>query len=246
MKSVLRYIGMKDINIKEFGLNSETIYCEPFSGSFNTGFKLYENGYTGQLIYNDLDEKVVNFWECIKEDNERLLNRIEQLNNILKSHFTDLERNRTLDNWYHSSDKYKAAAAEYVYRQYLTMDGLKWSFKNSIADRIDFYLFQEALQNIKLNNLDYKDIINKYDSNDTFFLIDPPYDICRVSNYYRCECNKFNHTELAEIVCSIKGNWLLTYNDNSNIRNLYKQYNIREVTRQLFGRKYTELYITKD
>ncbi|MBO5387269.1 MAG: DNA adenine methylase [Lachnospiraceae bacterium] len=246
MKSILKYIGMKDINLVDYGFSNPTLYCEPFGGSFNTGFKLIEQGYKGESIYNDIDEKVVNFWECIKENNNKVLDRVVQLNNIVKNQFTDSEREMTLANWYQSLDKYKRAAAEFTYRQYLTMDGLKWSVRDTIIDEIDFYLSQEALKSVEICNKDYKEIIGRYDSKDTFFLIDPPYDIDRVSRYYRGDCRKFKHEELANIVKTLEGNWLLTYNDNERIRELYRGFDIKEIKRQLFGRAYTELYITRE
>ena len=245
MKSILKYIGMKEVNLQEFGFKNETIYCEPFSGSFNNGLKMYENGFRDKLIYNDLDEQVTNFWVCVKENNVELLNRINQLNNILKNYFTDSERNNTLERWLKSTNNIKRAAAEFIYRQYLTIDGLKWNIKDNITDSFDFYLHEEAFKHIEINNIDYKDIILKYDSENTFFFIDPPYDIARASKYYRGNDKGFNHSELANIIKNLKGNWLLTYNDNYNIRELYKDYKIKKHTRKLFGKDYTELYITK-
>lgn len=245
MESVLKYIGMKDIDLSIYNINNYKKYCEPFGGSFNTGFKLIEQGYEGKLIYNDLDSRVVNFWNCLKEDYHGLCCRCNQLNNIIQSSYFDADKVNKLDEWETSEDLFKQAAAEFIYRQYLTINGLSWTFKQDVADKFDFYLFKEALLRINISNKSYNEIIQELDTKDTFYLIDPPYDIKRVSRYYRVS-DKFDHEKLRDTIKEIEGNWLLTYNDNRKIRNLYKDYNISKNTRKLFGKSYTELYITKD
>lgn len=246
MKSILRYIGMKDINLNNYDINSYKTYCEPFGGSFNTGFRLIEKEYKGKLIYNDLDKEVVNFWECIKENGEKVYNRFVSLNTILKQYFTDEERNRTLQIWSKSEDKFKRAAAEYIYREHITAEDLKWHFKEESTELLDMYLTSEMLNehNVKINNLDYKDIIQKVNTEDTFIMVDPPYKNCKYNKVYRCNSSKFQHEELAEILKDFKGKWLLTYNDNEYIRNLYKEYQIKEVKNQMLGNDYIELHIT--
>ena len=56
MYSVLNYIGKKEVELLEDMevLNIET-YCEPFSGSFNTGFKLIDKGYNTKYILKYLN-----------------------------------------------------------------------------------------------------------------------------------------------------------------------------------------------
>ena len=48
MHSVLNYIGKKDIDLSKYNIDNYKVYCEPFSGSFNTGFELMETGFKGK------------------------------------------------------------------------------------------------------------------------------------------------------------------------------------------------------
>lgn len=245
MKTVLKYIGMKDINLETYGLkSSHKIYCEPFSGSFNTGLKLHEQGHINRLIYNDIDERVVNFWIQLRDNEDELLNNIENTYNKIEG-MTDKEKEETLQKLSNSINSIDRATSEFIYREYLNMSGNNWQKRRPNIDKFDFYLCSEAFKDIDINNEDYSLILQRYDSEDTFFLIDPPYDISRVNTYYRGDYRRFNHDKLAECIKQLKGDWLLTYNDNQHIRELYKDCNIQEVHREIYGRTYVELYITK-
>ena len=66
MYSVLNYIGKKEVNLLEDMMVLDMkVYCEPFSGSYNTGFKLIDTGYKAKYILNDLDENVYNYLNYI-------------------------------------------------------------------------------------------------------------------------------------------------------------------------------------
>jgi DNA adenine methylase len=69
-------------------------------------------------------------------------------------------------------------------------------------------------------NLDYKDIISKYDSESTFFYVDPPY-MGKEEYYINHDFNKDTHKELSEVLNNIKGRFLLSYYYFDGIEDLY-------------------------
>jgi len=80
----------------------------------------------------------------------------------------------------------------------------------------------------KVHHLDYKKIFEMYDSVDTFFYLDPPY-FKKEYLYDGCgDYTKQFHIELRDILKNIKGKFLLSYEDGSFIRELYKDFNIIE------------------
>lgn len=252
MYSVLNYIGKKEVNLLEDMMVLDMkVYCEPFSGSYNTGFKLIDTGYKAKYILNDLDENIYNFWLQLKNKHSlvetRIKYMIDKIDKLIKGENTKEDNKRVeeyLNKKLESSWKVDRAAAEFIYRQSITMDGLKYrrsKIENILS--LDFYINHEYLMGVTLSNKDYKEMFKKYDSKNTFFFIDPPYSIDRVDKYYRCDCSKFDHKELSKKIKKLQGRWLLTYNYDEKILDMYKDYNIEVVERKMFGRTYRELYI---
>lgn len=244
MKSVLKYIGMKDVELNNYGFSNNKIYCEPFSGSFNTGFNLYESGYKGKLVYNDSDDKVVNFWICLRDNSNKLYDYCNKLDSIIRNQVTELEKIKTLEFWSNSKNKFRRAASEYIFRKAINVNGnkLNWNYRNDL-DMLSFGIFSEYLKNIEINKMDYKGIIDKYDSDETFLFLDPPYNVKNAHKYYRINDN-FNHEQLRDVLVNTKSKWLLTYNDDEYIRELYKDFNIQSIKRKIASVTYNELYIT--
>ena len=77
----------------------------------------------------------------------------------------------------------------------------------------------------RIHHLDYKEVIQMYDSPETFFFLDPPY--YAKEQFYGLP-NKFNsfHEELREFVTSIKGNFAMSYERCRYIEKLYVGFNI--------------------
>ncbi|PKN78583.1 MAG: N-6 DNA methylase, partial [Candidatus Cloacimonetes bacterium HGW-Cloacimonetes-1] len=66
----------------------------------------------------------------------------------------------------------------------------------------------------------------------TFFYLDPPY-FTKEHLYDREDAEAFTkHEEMAQLLKTIKGKFLLSYNDDPYIRQLYKGFTIDEVEAQ--------------
>ena len=76
------------------------------------------------------------------------------------------------------------------------------------------------------------------------FYCDPPYH--KSEKYYDAEFTSSDHERLKACLSNIKGRFVLSYNDDDFIRNLYKDFKITEVERQnnLSRGSYKELIIT--
>lgn len=101
--------------------------------------------------------------------------------------------------------------------------------------------YQDRLKNVELLNMDYKDVIAKYNTSDTFLYIDPPYhDTYNVPYKYNIV-----PSELLDVLKSFKGKWMVSYNNSNYIRQLFKDYNIHEITTNHMQKpNVTELFIT--
>lgn len=93
--------------------------------------------------------------------------------------------------------------------------------------------YKERLKSVIIENRDFEDLIKTYDRDSALFYVDPPY--VASERYYNRNYTKFNkddHIRLNAVLKGIKGRFILSYNDCDFIRNLYKDYNIKCVSRQ--------------
>ena len=77
-------------------------------------------------------------------------------------------------------------------------------------------------------NVLYRKDKSRLEKDDAFFYLDPPY--VGTENYYK-DIDGFGireHEELARMLKSIKGKFLLSYNDSPIVRELYKDFTIVE------------------
>lgn len=246
MKNILRYIGnMNTINISEYIDNNCKIYVEPFAGSFGSGFNVMEQRYFYKTVLNDKDYFVYNFWHCIREDSDAVIESINEIYNTLK-HLEYKDAIMKLEEYRASKDKFMQAAYEYLYMDNKNVFGnTRKKVKEPKIDRDNFTEISVRLLETDILNLDYLEILDRYDSDETFFMIDPPYNISDVNRYYRGNCLEFNHEQLRERLKNIKGKWIVRYNNEPLTAELYVDTRVLFTTsKNLIGTDYVEVYYT--
>ena len=110
----------------------------------------------------------------------------------------------------------------------------------------------ERLQTVVIENKDFEKLIAQYDRPNTIFYLDPPY--FETEDYYEeVGFTKADHVRLRDALMQIQGKFLLSYNDCSEIRELYSRDGIMiESTTRLSniaqrydaGKQYPELFIS--
>jgi DNA adenine methylase len=80
--------------------------------------------------------------------------------------------------------------------------------------------YKERLGHATILNQDYRKVIKKYDSAKTFFFLDPPYEMSKGIGYAKGS-EDFNFDELASILRTIKGDFLMTINNSPRIRKAF-------------------------
>lgn len=86
---------------------------------------------------------------------------------------------------------------------------------------------RKRLENVLIENFDYKNLIEIYDREYTLFFLDPP--------YHGTKCYEFNFEdrdfeELKTAVAAIRGKFILTLGDNGYIRELFRDFHQVETT----------------
>lgn len=86
-------------------------------------------------------------------------------------------------------------------------------------------LAHERLSGVYIFNEDFYNVVDRFDRIDTLFYCDPPYYGAERA-YEKEFCG---HNRLAECLRTMKGRFLLSYNDHGAVRKLYEWATIEEV-----------------
>ena len=102
---------------------------------------------------------------------------------------------------------------------------------------------ERLLKGVVIEHKDFENLIKVYDRPTALFYCDPPYHT--TEDYYEVDFLQSDHIRLKDCLNGIKGRFLLSYNDDEFIRDLYKDFRITQVTRSnnLTSGKYKELLI---
>ena len=194
-------------------------YVEPFAGMFGVFFSLDFSKFKDiKFIYNDINHLNHNLFYLLKNDRRfiEIVNGIkvdkERYQKALKEIFTETDRMTFAINWLIvltcsapneiGKDSWRGDTEFEVFK-------LKWKAYEPHLNKISEIL-----------NLDYKQLINEYDSKDTFFYLDPPY-MGKEKYYINHDFDENSHYELSSILNSIKGRFALSYYYFDGIEELY-------------------------
>lgn len=171
-------------------LPEHTLYCEPFAG----GAKLFFAKEPSPVeILNDLDNKIVNLYRVIQNDEKRQ-KLIKLLNETpyARSVFNHFKKSETQDD-IEKAGRYfflcKASFAGDLERGGFGMPS-KGTGRNpartfrTAIDSLD--IIADRLKNAVIECLDYADCIKRYDAEGTLFYADPPY--LNTEHYYGKGC----------------------------------------------------------
>lgn len=230
---LINWIGGKRLlrkTIEQFIPKNIGNYVEVFGGGAWVLF--YKDKWANIEVYNDLDNDLYNLFTVVKFHAEAFIQEFRLMINSRKlfknlqefKPMTDIQRAAKF--FYLIQRSYGGKQSQFAYG----INGNSGSAKSqkNIIERIS--AISKRLDKVYIENLDFEDILKRYDYDDAFFYLDPPYS--EGTGYAIVSTKKFDHHRLFECLKNVKGKWLLSYNDSEFIRNLYKDYTIIEVQRQ--------------
>ena len=201
-------------------------YVEPFGGMASL---LLNKPMSEVEAYNDRDERLVGLFAVLKyhgEEFDRELDGVLTSRNIFERYrdrtgVTDIQR-----------------AAQFLYSLVFSFGGQGETFPAvstqrfiSVAElRARAALAKERLQYVTVEYLDWAQVIQRYDSSDTFFFCDPPY---MQTSGYRSQFLDRDQEVLAARLKSIKGQFLMTNSDLPAVRQLYRGFPVTVLRGQL-------------
>jgi len=242
MKSPLRYPGGKtracktllDIVDREHLDTSEVV--SPFTGGGSFEFHLRDTRRT-TLILNDKFQPLVSFWRACKHDKDRLCAELHKVHarGVSKDDFKRM-RESILDE----PDALERAVKYFVINRCsfsgATLSGgfseesSKKRFTTSSIDRVR----DLDLSDVDVHDEDFTTFLATHGKGRKgFVFVDPPYYLDKRSKLYgnRGDLHEtFDHEGLRRALGGVERDWVLTYNDSPYIRELYKDYDIIDVS----------------
>lgn len=202
-------------------------YIEVFGGA---GWVLFgKEQHPKQMeIFNDIDGNLINLYRQIKFNCDELQKEVDWLQSreLFNEYRYQIENNIQLTDL--------QRAARYLYIIKCSFGSTKTSFAtapksvNNIISKLPDY--QKRLSKVIIENRDFEQLIKTYDRPKALFYLDPPY--VDTEKYYTAFDFKISdHKRLNSVLRSIKGRFILSYNDCELIREMYKDYNIIEINR---------------
>jgi DNA adenine methylase len=225
----LSYIGGKSrigTWIRNYIPNNIETYVEPFSGMFWVFFKMELPNYPNlkKVVYNDFNPLNVNLFNCIKNYEEFSL-IISSYKSQDKELFDKFQKEifhpefkvdlSTPD--YHTASKYAYVLSQVwsgtnpEKSKFIDLKGKYRSKFDSFKDKLSNPKWRNYFDKITVcENMDFQDVIEKYDSSTTYFYCDPPY--YKTEDYYaNHEFGIETHLRLANCLKETKGKFSLSY-----------------------------------
>ena len=240
--------ALRDEIVSRFPLDYKR-YIEVFGGG---GWVLFHKQPGRDFeVYNDFNGNLVNLYRCVREHAVELQ---DELQYMLNSRL-DFDYMKYMLHSKAVLPDVRRAAYFYALIRYSYAAGVDSYGSQPHAMWKNFPLIHAAakrLQTVVVENKDFEKLIGQYDRPDSLFFCDPPY--YKTESYYEGGgFGRNDHIRLANKLFSIRGKFLLTYNDCPEIWDIYEKpgINIEKVSRlsniaQQFeaGAQYPELIIS--
>lgn len=241
---MINYVGGKaklGTWIREFIPKDIETYVEPFGGAFWLYFKLDLKKYPNlkNIVYNDFNNLNSNLIQCVVENPLELIklskNYIPEDAEVWNGIKEELYHN---DSIVYEPDYLLAVKYIYLLTQcwsgvnpftgrmvkrggYINKEGVYISkFEIFINKLLDSKWLEKFSKINFIENMDYKDLIDKWDSPTTYFYVDPPY--VKLEEYYsNHQFGHNSHKELYDKLKTIKGKFSLSYYDFPELSEWY-------------------------
>ena len=242
--SPLRYPGGKAklVQFMEFMINERGYaggtYIEPFAGGAGIAVELLLRDVVSRIVINDYDKGIWSFWKAILTETERFISEIRTVPLTIN----EWEKQRAISFNYNKKYSFELGFATF-YMNRTNRSGIikggvigglqqtgKWKIdarfnRESLISRIESIAFRK--KDIRLYNQDITTFIEHYVplySEKAMIYFDPPYfkkGKQLYMNFFEFE----DHKRIERVIRnSVKCDWIVTYDDAQEIREIYSSY----------------------
>ncbi len=233
MNSFLKWFGGKSKMAKTIVelMPEHACYCEVFSGA---AWVLFRKEPAKNEIINDKNQELVNLFRVIKHHKDEFLRQF-QYTPISRFEFDLMKKTdmRMYTDIQRASVYYYLIKLTYggqVKHFNISMHSAGSSVKKINPDTLENTIERACgrLRHVQIENMDYQELIPRYDKPGTFFYLDPPYwgyEDAYGKNLFSRE----DFIRMRDLLKGIQGKFIMSINNVPEIREIYKDFNIREV-----------------
>lgn len=230
-KSFLAYLGGKSLLANKIipKIPAHTCYCEVFAGA---AWLLFKKDESEVEIINDINTDLVTLYRVVKHHLEEFIRYFKWVL-VARDEFERFkaERPETL------TDIQRAVRFYYLLRMGFSGKVRHPSFGlcatrtprlNLLRIEEDLSAAHLRLSRVFIENMSYERLIQRVDRTGTFFYIDPPYWGCE-DDYGKGIFSREDFTRLRDVLKGIQGKFIVSINDQPEIRKLFRDFHIEEV-----------------
>lgn len=235
LKPLVKWSGGKRDEIENILLHipeTYSTYAEPFSGGASLLFHLNPNENIKTVI-SDTHPDLINLYKQIA------LDKMDEMKRILNTYpLTEEGYYYVRDDIHPETDIEKAAQFYYLrktcYRGMLRYNSkgkfnIPWGrYKSVHWDELDNSSYTELLSRTDIIDGDFSTVFDKYQNEDTFLFLDPPYDTPFSSYGPAGKFDQDDHKRLFECFKNTPAKCLMIISETPFIKDLYKDYIVDE------------------
>ncbi len=230
MKTPITYYGGKQSMLPKILplIPVHCTYVEPFFGG---GAVFWAKQPANFEVVNDLNNRLITFYKVLKYDFEDLSNKIDE---------TFHSRFQKKESW----EEYKSGADEIkneIQMAWAVWTSLILGYGSKLGNSFGFdkkgtqplrvfnkkaaftQAYQQRLKKVTIESYDAIKVIQTYDSEDTFFYLDPPYVSSNQGHYAGYNLEMF--TKLLDVCANMKGKFILSSYPEEILQEYRKAYN---------------------
>ena len=241
MKTPLTWFGGKFYMLNHLlsRIPEHHTYCEVFGGS---AALLFAKPLSKVEVYNDLDSGLVNFFKLLQDPEDfKLFEHKMKMTPYSRELFNEYRKTwDKQDNRVDSVHQWYAV----ILQSFSGCFGSSWRptiIKNNAsvmtrhADTLDKVV--QRVRNVHVEHNDWRKILDTYDTENTFFYLDPPYvhDTRSSGKRYSHEMKNEEHESLIENILNLKGKILMSGYANSIYDDRLKEWTRQEFKQPLWS-----------
>ena len=223
-------------------------YVEVFGGAFWVYIKnnIHQLPNINKIVYNDVNRYMVNLFQCCTEphfflkhiiesgiksqDKELFYKYQEEIKNTCNLGFSDYSFDMAMKYAYIATQVF--SGSKIMKSKFIDLKGKYTSKFDTFVKKLNDPDIMQKLHAItNCTNYDYTECIAKYDTNKTFFYLDPPY--YKTENYYsNHDFDSMDHENLSVWLKNIHGKFALSYYYFEGLEEMYPQKDFRWVAKE--------------